>query len=100
MYCKVSILFAYIAVTYMTASIFYLSYTKISEIGTPFKDKLREYKYLNLIYKKSANKRRLIFCISLLVALMVVVIIKPFSVIDNDTNKLIKDIQEIFVENF
>jgi len=100
MYCKVSILFAYIAVTYMTASIFYLSYTKIAEIGTPFKDKLTEYKDLNIIYKKSANERRIIFCISLVVSLIVVVIIKPFSLIDNDTNKLIKNIQDIYVKNF
>uniref|UniRef100_A0A6C0J3D2 Uncharacterized protein n=1 Tax=viral metagenome TaxID=1070528 RepID=A0A6C0J3D2_9ZZZZ len=100
MYCKVSILFAYIAVTYMTASLFYLSYSKIAKIGTPFKDKLEEYKDLNIIYKKSAEKRRMIFCISLLVAIMIVVIIQPFSLIDNDTNKLIKEIQEIFVENF
>ena len=100
MYCKVSILFAYIAVTYMTASIFYLSYSKIAKIGTPFKDKLEEYKDLKIIYKNSSEKRRIIFCISLLVAIIIVVIIQPFSLIDNDTNKLIKDIQEIFVENF
>ena len=100
MYCKVSILFAYIAITYMTASLFYLSYTKIAKVGTPFKDKLEEHKDLKIIYKNSSEKRRIIFCISLLVAIIIVVIIQPFSFIYHDTNQLIKDIQEIFVENF
>ena len=100
MYCKVSILFAYIAVTYMTASIFYLSYTKLSEIGTPFKNKLQEYKNLKLIYENSAEKRKLIFLISLLLSIMIIIIIRPFTLINDDTNKLIQDIQEIYVNKF
>jgi len=100
MYCKVSILFAYIAVTYMTASIFYLSYTKLAKIGTPFKDKLHNYKDLKIIYENSAEKRKMIFLISLLLSIIIIIIVRPFTLIDDNTNKLIQDIQEIFVENF
>ena len=77
MYCKLPIILAYSMLTYIIASIVYLLVTL--NYGTPFKDELKKYPDLQRIQKESSNKRRKTFLIGILIAILILIILKPFK---------------------
>ena len=75
--CKVPIIFAYIAIVYILASILYIIQTR--SYGTPFKDALEKYPELKKIKMKSAHERGNAFYVGLAIGVISMVILKPFG---------------------
>ena len=73
--CKVPIIFAYIAIVYILASILYIIQTR--SYGTPFKDAVGKYPDLLKIKKESADKRRGAFYRGLIVSIILVILTRP-----------------------
>jgi hypothetical protein len=104
MYCKVSILFAYISMTYMLASLFYLFAITVDIVDSPLHNALKNNPNLMAIKIKSRNKRRNLFLISGLIALILVVITRPFKILNSSTNtnqflNNIEDVSDIHIKN-
>lgn len=76
-YCKIQKHLAYIACIYIIASLWYLVVTR--QYGTPFGDALENYPELKEIKFKSADQRRTAFYMGLGVAILVMVLMKPFE---------------------
>ena len=77
--CKVnqsSKIFAYIALIYIISCIIYLIMTR--DIGTPFNDALMAYPNLEKIKESSTKIRSNIFYMGVLVAIILIIIIRPF----------------------
>jgi len=75
--CTVSIYFAYTALVYILASIFYIIFTR--QYGTPFMDAVNKYPTLVEIKKESSKKRRNIFIIGIIINITIVLLIRPFK---------------------
>ena len=75
--CEITTLFAYIACVYIVTSLFYILLT--INVGTPFNDILRKYPHLLKIKKKSVQKRRNIFYLSLVISTVLFIILRPFG---------------------
>tara|TARA_B100000575_G_C23143220_1_gene666036 strand:+ start:6931 stop:7164 length:234 start_codon:yes stop_codon:yes gene_type:complete len=73
--CKVPIIFAYIAIVYILASILYIIQTR--SYGTPFKDAVRKYPDLLKIKNNSIDKRRKAFYRGLMVSIILLIFIRP-----------------------
>lgn len=73
--CKVPIIFAYIAIVYILASILYIIQTR--SYGTPFKDAVRKYPDLLKIKNNSVDKRRKAFYRGLMVSIILLIFIRP-----------------------
>ena len=73
--CKVPIIFAYIAIVYILASILYIIQTR--SYGTPFKDAVRKYPDLLKIKNNSVDKRRKAFYRGLMVSIIFLIFIRP-----------------------
>ena len=73
-HCFVPYYLAYAMAAYTMASILYISFTR--NIGTPLKDSYTKEQLA--IKKKSASKRRKIFYTSLLGAVILLIVTKPF----------------------
>lgn len=73
--CKMSIYLAYGMTTYIIASIYYLAKSRF--IGTPFNDSLTPKQVI--IKRKSTNERRSIFYQGAVVAIVGLLIFKPFN---------------------
>ena len=93
--CKIPLILAYGMSGYALASISYLAITKFGNIGTPFKDALKEYPKLKNIKNESKRKRAKIFLLSIVLAIIIIIILKPFQ--ECDAIKSIDDVQDIFV---
>ena len=86
--CKVPIVFAYISLIYIMASISYLIITYFGKIGTPLKDKIKQNPELQKINDDSSKKRGNIFYISLLISIIIVLYIKPFKLCVSGINEI------------
>jgi len=75
--CKVSILLAYLASTYIIASFIYLLVT--ISFGTPFKNALNKYPELKNIRTESAKKRKLTFYSGIVISIILLCIFRPFQ---------------------
>ena len=73
--CKVPIIFAYISIVYILASILYIIQTR--SYGTPFKDAVRKYPDLLKIKNYSVDKRRKAFYRGLMVSIILLIFIRP-----------------------
>jgi len=73
--CKVPIIFAYISIVYILASILYIIQTR--SYGTPFKDAVRKYPDLLKIKNNSVDKRRKAFYRGLMVSIILLIFIRP-----------------------
>ena len=73
--CEVPVLFAYLSLIYIFASLYYLILTMC--IGTPFKDSLTEEQ--QKIKKKSIKKRSNIFYSGFLIGVIIICMIQPFK---------------------
>ena len=76
-YCKIPLFLSYVATCYILASTYYMMMTKT--IGTPFKDAVSKYPELVEIKKESANQRRKIFYTGIIISIILLVIVRPFS---------------------
>lgn len=79
MNCKLPIALGYFMIIYQTASIMYLLVTTLGNVGTPFKDALREYPKLQEIKKKSVETRRNIYLTSLMLSTILFTLFRPFE---------------------
>ena len=86
--CKVPILFAYISLIYIMASVLYLVITNLSKIGTPLKDKIKQDPELLKIKNESSKKRGKIFYISLFISIIIVFYKNPFKVSQSGINNI------------
>ena len=75
MYCKIPTLLAMLAAVYILASMYYMVMTR--NIGTPFRDSLDE-KQLE-IKATAVEKRSGIFYTGAMIALLVVLVVDPFT---------------------
>ena len=75
MYCKIPTLLAMLAAVYILASMYYMVMTR--NIGTPFRDSLDE-KQLE-IKAAAVKKRSSIFYTGAMIALLVVLVVDPFT---------------------
>ena len=75
MYCKIPTLLAMLAAIYILASVYYMIMTH--NIGTPFRDSLDE-KQLE-IKNAAVKKRGGIFYTGFMIAVLVVLVIDPFT---------------------
>ena len=75
MYCKIPTLLAMLAAVYILASLYYMVMTR--NIGTPFRDSLDE-KQLE-IKEAAVKKRGSIFYTGVMIALLVVLVVDPFT---------------------
>ena len=73
--CKMSVTLAYGMLIYILASVFYLLRTRT--IGTPFNDSLTEEQ--KKIKRESANVRRNVFYLGLILSSVIIYIIPPFT---------------------
>ena len=71
----VVVMMAHLSFVYVIASIVYLVFT--SSLGTPFKDSLTPAQIA--IKKEESKKRGCIFLCGICVAIMIVIIIRPFK---------------------
>ena len=74
--CKISIYLSYLMLIYTISSIYYILFTKYSNIGTPFKNSLTQEQLI--IKKKSASKRYNIFYQGLLIGIIISILFEPF----------------------
>ena len=96
--CKIPLILAYGMSGYALASISYLAITKYGNIGTPFKDALETYPELKDIRNKSKRKRAKIFLLSIVLAIIIIITLKPFK--ECNAIKSVNDVQDIFVTQF
>ena len=101
MNCNIPLFLANFMASYFVASILYLLVTNLANVGTPFKDALKEYPYLVEIKKKSVKRRRNIFILLLLLMVCVFYMFSPFdecigSEIEDSPDNC-GNIQEVFV---
>ena len=75
-HCKLSIYFAYLMIIYLFASLYYIIMTR--NIGTPFNDSLLNYQKIKK--KKSSKIRKKIFIKGIVIAIILCVLIKPFTI--------------------
>ena len=75
MYCKIPTLLAMLAAVYILASMYYMFMTR--NIGTPFRDSLDE-KQLEIKYA-AVKKRGGIFYTGVMIAVLVVLVVDPFT---------------------
>jgi hypothetical protein len=73
--CKISVVFAYLMVVYVLASIYYFVRTR--PIGTPFKNSLTKKQLA--IKAKAVQQRKEIFYQGVIGAIIVMVIFRPFN---------------------
>ena len=73
--CQVSQILAYAMLSYCIASLWYYFNTK--SLGTPFNDSLNENQIA--IKKDAVKKRKQIFINGIIVAIVIIVIWKPFN---------------------
>jgi len=76
-YCKIPVVLSYLAACYILASTYYMLMTR--NIGTPFKDAVSKYPELVAIKTESANQRRKIFYTGIVVSIVLMVVVRPFS---------------------
>ena len=78
-YCFIPIIFAYMMMTYLFASIFYLIFTK--SLGSPFSDELRkpENEKLYKLRQSSSKKRERVFLIGVVLAVAFLLVVRPFN---------------------
>jgi hypothetical protein len=69
--------YAYILMTYVLGSVFYLLITRT--YGTPFKTAVKEYPELMEIKLKSVDARRKAFYIGLGIAILLLTIFRPYG---------------------
>ena len=75
--CENYSIYAYILMTYVLASVFYLLVTRF--YGTPFKDAVKKHSDLMKIKMKSAEKRRNAFMIGILISIIVLTVCRPYG---------------------
>ena len=75
MLCQVNIVFSYLMVSYLAASLIYLVATRC--IGTPFNDSLTPTQ--KEIKKRSGRTRGVIFLIGFIISLAVTSLVHPFE---------------------
>ena len=75
--CRISSIFAYLALIYIFASIYYMLITR--KFGTPFKDALQQYPELLKIKKDSIQKRSKTFYTGIVIGFVLLFIIKQFG---------------------
>ena len=75
--CKVSSLFAYLSLIYISGSIYYMIITR--SFGTPFNNALQHYPELVQIKKDAVNKRKKVFYTGIIISTIVLLIIRPFG---------------------
>ena len=76
-FCQVSTALAYIASSYIIASIIYIIITK--NYGAPFRKAVSKYPELVEIKNESANKRRRAFRIGIGTSIILLVLFRPFG---------------------
>ena len=75
--CQVSIILAYLAAIYIISSVIYLIVSR--SYGTPFMDAVNKYPELVKIKKESVDKRRNLFLMGLVLAICLMIFLKPFK---------------------
>ena len=75
--CKVSIILAYLSTIYIISCVIYLIVSRW--YGTPFMNAVNKYPELVKIKKKSADKRRTLFIISLGIGIVLMFFLRPFK---------------------
>ena len=88
----------------MLASLFYLFAITVDIVDSPLHNALKNNPNLMAIKIKSRNKRRNLFLISGLIALILVVITRPFKILNSSTNtnqflNNIEDVSDIHIKN-
>lgn len=71
-----TVVFAYLALTYLLASIMYVVFVRCLRVGTPFKDSLTEEQ--RRICRRSRSTRGSIFVAGVVVAAIALAIARPF----------------------
>ena len=104
MYCKVSIIFAYISIIYMLASLFYLFAITVDIVESPLNEALKSNPELMAVKIKSRENRKRLFLISGLIALILVIIVRPFQIENSVNNQEINndnvnDVFDIHINN-
>jgi hypothetical protein len=107
MYCKVSKFFAYLSMSYLLASIFYLIAIYTDIVKSPLKTALKDYPKLLLVKKESRKQRLYLFLLSLSLSFILLIIISPFKTLKNDNNvvndvvnEVVNDSFDIHIKNF
>ena len=75
--CKISIILAYLASTYIISSIIYLIITR--SFGTPFKNALNKYPELKKIKMDAVRKRKIAFYSGVCISVILLCIFTPFK---------------------
>ncbi len=73
--CKISVVFAYLMVVYILASVYY--YVRTRPIGTPFRNSLSKRQLV--IKEKAVQQRKEIFYQGIIGAIIAMVIFRPFN---------------------
>lgn len=74
-HCKVPVFFAYLSIAYIASSVYYMIMTR--KLGTPFNDSLT--KEQREIKEKASRERKAIFCNGIMLSVILIVVIQPFS---------------------
>tara|TARA_B100001248_G_C27175123_1_gene359742 strand:- start:259 stop:537 length:279 start_codon:yes stop_codon:yes gene_type:complete len=90
--------------TYLLASLFYLFAITVDIVDSPLHNALKNNPNLMAIKIQSRNKRRNLFLISGLIALILLVITRPFQILNSSTNanqflNNIEDVSDIHIKN-
>lgn len=75
--CGAAKIFAYLAIIYIIACVIYMIMTR--HIGTPFKNAIQQYPNLLNIKMNSSSVRSNIFYIGIAVAIIIVLVVRPFN---------------------
>ena len=75
--CKVSTLFAYSALIYIIASVYYLMISR--SFGTPYMNAVKKIPELMKIKKDSFSKRSKTFYMGLFIGIILIIILRPFK---------------------
>jgi len=98
-YCKVPLVFTYIMLIYLIASVYYMIVTR--NLGTPYSDAIKEVvensgkkDELEKLKKDAKDKRSTIFWSGVLIACIILIIFRPFSECGNPS--LVNQVKGIF----
>lgn len=98
-YCKVPLIFTYIMLMYLIASIYYMVVTR--NLGTPYSDAVQQViessgrkDELDKLKKDSKDKRSYVFWTGMIIAAIFLVIVRPFNECGNAS--LVDQVKGIF----
>ena len=82
------VLLGYAMLVYIFASVYYMFFTRITNIGTPFKNAVSKYPELLEIKKKAVGTRSCIFYSGVFIGILVCIAFRPIKKCGNKENNV------------